>query len=95
MEGCHNDIISAPESPEMCADGGVLEHQELMVHQTYPTFIHSRSRTTFGYNWSGDRPTHYTSRSSSRRAFQSDSRSIVEDSRVVDQPGQQSTKFDI
>jgi hypothetical protein len=42
MGGCHNDVISPPESPEMCVDGGVLEHQALMVHHTSPGFSWSR-----------------------------------------------------
>jgi hypothetical protein len=33
MGGCYNDVISPPGSLEMCVDGGMLEHQELMVHQ--------------------------------------------------------------
>jgi hypothetical protein len=38
MEGCHEDIISPLESLETCDDREVLEHQELMVHHTYPRF---------------------------------------------------------
>jgi hypothetical protein len=62
-----------------------------MVHHTSPGFSRSRGRPTSGYSWLGDRPTHYTSRSSSRCACRSDNRPTVEDSRVVDRPTQQST----
>jgi hypothetical protein len=43
MGGCHNDVISPPESLEMCVDGGGvgLETQALMVHHTYLGFIRS------------------------------------------------------
>jgi hypothetical protein len=36
MGGFHDDVISSPESLETCVDGGVLEHQALMVHHTSP-----------------------------------------------------------
>jgi hypothetical protein len=73
MGGCSSDVISPPETPELCVDGGVLEHQALMVHHTSPGFSWSRGRPTSGYSQSGDRPTHHTSRSSSRRACRSKS----------------------
>ena len=46
MGGFHDDVISSPESLEMCVDGGVLEHQALMVHHTSSEFIWSRGRPT-------------------------------------------------
>jgi hypothetical protein len=91
MGGCSSDVISPPEPPELCVDGGVLEHQALMVHHTSPGFSRSRGRPTSGHSRLGDRPTHHTSRSSSRRACRSDSRPTVEDSWVVDRPTLQST----
>jgi hypothetical protein len=38
--GCPSDAISPRGTPEICVDGGggVLEHQELMVHHTSPRF---------------------------------------------------------
>jgi hypothetical protein len=62
-----------------------------MVHHTSPMFIQLRGRPTPGYSRSNDRPTQYISRSSSRRVCRSDSRSTVEDSRVLNRPTQQST----
>jgi hypothetical protein len=41
MGGCPTDVISPPESPELCVDGGVLEHQVLMVHHTSPRISRS------------------------------------------------------
>jgi hypothetical protein len=40
MGGCSSDVISPPEYPKLCVDGGVLEHQALVVHHTYPGFNH-------------------------------------------------------
>jgi hypothetical protein len=53
MGWCHNDVISPPESPELCiygGRGGALEHQALMVHHTSPGFNYSRGRPTYGYS---------------------------------------------
>jgi hypothetical protein len=58
--GVSNDVISPPESLDMCVDGGVLEHQTLMVHHTSLGFSRSRGQPTSGYSRLGDRPTHYT-----------------------------------
>jgi hypothetical protein len=54
MGGCHNDLISPLESPEMCVDGGCWNIEALMVHHTYPRFIQSSARPTFGYSQLGD-----------------------------------------
>jgi hypothetical protein len=61
MGGCPTDIISPPESPESCVDGGVLEHQVLMVHHTSPGISRSGGRPTSGNSRSGDRPDIYIS----------------------------------
>jgi hypothetical protein len=88
MEGCNNDIISPLESPETCDDEGVLEHQELMVHQTSPGFIWLSGRPTYVYKQSEDRPTHYISRSICHYSHRLDNRIMVEDIRVVYRPTQ-------
>jgi hypothetical protein len=62
---CHDDLISPPESPMMCVDGGVLEHQALMVHHTSPRLSPSRGQTTSRYSRSGNRLDIYISQSSS------------------------------
>jgi len=52
MRECSSDIISSPKTPELCVDGGVLEHQSLMVHHTSPGFSRSRGEPTSTYSWS-------------------------------------------
>jgi hypothetical protein len=67
MGGCHDDIISPPESPETCVDRGVLEHQVMMVHHTSPRISWSSNQPTSGNSRSSDQPDLYISRSSSRQ----------------------------
>jgi hypothetical protein len=81
---CSSDVISPPETTELCVDRGVLEHQEFMVHHTYPSFIRSRGQPPSKYSWSSDRPTHRISHSSSWHACRSYNRPATKDSRAVD-----------
>ena len=71
--------------------GGVLEHQALMVHHTSPRFSWSRGWTTFGYSLSSDQTTHYNIWSSSWHACQLNNRPTIEDNQVVERPNQQLT----
>jgi len=48
--GCHKDIISPLEYLEMCVDGGVLEHQALMVHHTSLGFSQLSDQPTSRYS---------------------------------------------
>jgi hypothetical protein len=57
-----SNVISLHESPNLCIDGGVLEHQSLMVHHTSPGFHWSRGQPTSGHSQSRDQPTHHTIR---------------------------------
>ena len=34
MGGCSEEVISPPESPKHCANGGVLEPKVMQVHHT-------------------------------------------------------------
>jgi hypothetical protein len=36
MGGCPTNVISPPESPKPCDNGGVLENQVMRVHHTSP-----------------------------------------------------------
>jgi hypothetical protein len=52
--GCNNDVLSLPGSLEMCVDGGILEHQELVVSHTSLRFNQSRGRPIYRYSCLGD-----------------------------------------
>jgi hypothetical protein len=68
-----------------------LEHQEFMIHDTYPRFSRSGGQPTYGYSHSSDQPYLYISRSSSRHAYRLESRLEIEDSLVVYRPTKQLT----
>jgi hypothetical protein len=88
MGGCHDDVISPPESPMFHDDGGVLEHQATMFHHTYLRFNRLRNQPTSRNSRLGDQLHLYISWSSSRQSYWSDIRLEFKDRWLVDRPNE-------
>jgi hypothetical protein len=52
--GGNDEIISPHKYPKNCSDGGVLQHQVLMVHHTSPKFSHSGDQIKYVNSQSSD-----------------------------------------